>query len=149
MRWSCSETPPARSAFVVEQQPCMPNTPKRPLVLRTANKFCTRARLLVRLHDRNHRMEANIHIDRSGAPGPAAPRWGPGPHSQLTPCCLLQGPAEDARVRAECQQWRQERDLRGDSWCPQRSISIPGGCRLQQPPSASSLCPTASANSTF
>ncbi|NXJ03939.1 STAT2 protein, partial [Odontophorus gujanensis] len=55
-----------QSAFVVEQQPCMPNTPKRPLVLRTANKFCTRARLLVRLHDRNHRMEANIHIDRSG-----------------------------------------------------------------------------------
>ncbi|XP_065609953.1 signal transducer and activator of transcription 2-like isoform X1 [Cyrtonyx montezumae] len=53
-----------QSAFVVEQQPCMPNTPKRPLVLRTANKFCTRARLLVRLHDRNHRMEANIHIDR-------------------------------------------------------------------------------------
>lgn len=69
MGWSCSETPPpssACSAFVVEQQPCMPNTPKRPLVLRTANKFCTRARLLVRLHDRNHRMEANIHIDRSG-----------------------------------------------------------------------------------
>lgn len=42
----------------------MPNTPKRPLVLRTASKFCTRARLLVRLHDRNHRMEATIHIDR-------------------------------------------------------------------------------------
>ncbi|OXB53640.1 hypothetical protein ASZ78_004028 [Callipepla squamata] len=55
-----------QSAFVVEQQPCMPNTPKRPLVLRTTNKFCTRARLLVHLYDRNHRMEANIHIDRSG-----------------------------------------------------------------------------------
>lgn len=53
-----------QSAFVVEQQPSMPNTPKRPLVLRTASKFCTRARLLVRLHDRNHRMEAAIHIDR-------------------------------------------------------------------------------------
>ncbi|XP_035169095.1 signal transducer and activator of transcription 2, partial [Oxyura jamaicensis] len=53
-----------QSAFVVEQQPSMPNTPKRPLVLRTASKFCTRARLLVRLHDRNHRMEATIHIDR-------------------------------------------------------------------------------------
>ncbi|NXW59132.1 STAT2 protein, partial [Eurystomus gularis] len=51
-------------AFVVEQQPSMPNASKRPLVLRTASKFSTRARLLVRLHDRNHRMEAKIHIDR-------------------------------------------------------------------------------------
>ncbi|NXO57171.1 STAT2 protein, partial [Aramus guarauna] len=53
-----------KSAFVVEQQPNMPNTCKRPLVLRTASKFSARARLLVRLHDRNHRMEAKIHIDR-------------------------------------------------------------------------------------
>uniref|UniRef100_A0A674HHT4 Signal transducer and activator of transcription n=1 Tax=Taeniopygia guttata TaxID=59729 RepID=A0A674HHT4_TAEGU len=53
-----------RSAFVVEQQPSTPNAAKRPLVLRTAGKFSTRARLLVRLHDRNHRMEARIHIDR-------------------------------------------------------------------------------------
>ncbi|XP_058717048.1 LOW QUALITY PROTEIN: signal transducer and activator of transcription 2 [Poecile atricapillus] len=52
------------SAFVVEQQPSTPNPGKRPLVLRTASKFSTRARLLVRLHDRNHRMEAKIHIDR-------------------------------------------------------------------------------------
>ncbi|KAK2512380.1 signal transducer and activator of transcription 2 [Columba livia] len=51
-------------AFVVEQQPNMPNPCKRPLVLRTASKFSARARLLVRLHDRNHRMEAKIHIDR-------------------------------------------------------------------------------------
>ncbi|KAM6038748.1 signal transducer and activator of transcription 2 isoform 2-T2 [Theristicus caerulescens] len=51
-------------AFVVEQQPSMPNPCKRPLVLRTASKFSARARLLVRLHDRNHRMEAKIHIDR-------------------------------------------------------------------------------------
>ncbi|XP_064330401.1 signal transducer and activator of transcription 2 [Phalacrocorax carbo] len=51
-------------AFVVEQQPSMPNACKRPLVLRTASKFSARARLLVRLHDRNHRMEAKIHIDR-------------------------------------------------------------------------------------
>ncbi|OPJ69962.1 hypothetical protein AV530_008450 [Patagioenas fasciata monilis] len=42
----------------------MPNPCKRPLVLRTASKFSARARLLVRLHDRNHRMEAKIHIDR-------------------------------------------------------------------------------------
>ncbi|KAM6112221.1 signal transducer and activator of transcription 2 [Phoenicopterus ruber ruber] len=53
-----------QSAFIVEQQPSMPNACKRPLVLRTASKFSARARLLVRLHDRNHRMEAKIHIDR-------------------------------------------------------------------------------------
>ncbi|XP_055552571.1 signal transducer and activator of transcription 2 isoform X1 [Falco cherrug] len=53
-----------RRAFVVEQQPSMPNACKRPLVLRTTSKFSARARLLVRLHDRNHRMEAKIHIDR-------------------------------------------------------------------------------------
>ncbi|XP_061871708.1 signal transducer and activator of transcription 2 isoform X2 [Colius striatus] len=51
-------------AFVVEQQPSMPNACKRPLVLRTASKFSARARLLVRLQDRNHRMEAKIHMDR-------------------------------------------------------------------------------------
>ncbi|KAM6039209.1 signal transducer and activator of transcription 2 [Chlamydotis macqueenii] len=51
-------------AFVVEQQPSMPNACKRPLVLRTGSKFSARARLLVRLHDRNHHMEAKIHIDR-------------------------------------------------------------------------------------
>ncbi|KAF1406431.1 Signal transducer and activator of transcription 2, partial [Spheniscus magellanicus] len=56
-------------AFVVEQQPSMPNACKRPLVLRTASKFSVRARLLICLHDRNHRMEAKIHIDRSGPPG--------------------------------------------------------------------------------
>ncbi|NXB91288.1 STAT2 protein, partial [Vidua chalybeata] len=53
-----------KSAFVVEQQPSTPNAGERPLVLRTAGKFSSRARLLVRLHDRNHRMEAKIHIDR-------------------------------------------------------------------------------------
>ncbi|XP_064354736.1 signal transducer and activator of transcription 2 isoform X2 [Dromaius novaehollandiae] len=53
-----------QSAFVVELQPSMPTSGKRPLVLRTANKFSVRARLLVRLHDRNRRMEAKIYIDR-------------------------------------------------------------------------------------
>ncbi|XP_056370917.1 signal transducer and activator of transcription 2 [Oenanthe melanoleuca] len=53
-----------KSAFVVEQQPSTPNAGRRPLVLRTASKFSARARLLVRLHDRNHHMEARIHIDR-------------------------------------------------------------------------------------
>ncbi|NXY85098.1 STAT2 protein, partial [Alcedo cyanopectus] len=74
-RWGeCPHFPPPNpspappSAFVVEQQPSMPNAFKRPLVLRTASKFSARARLLVRLHDRNHRMEAKIHVDRSGRP---------------------------------------------------------------------------------
>lgn len=62
------DPPAAPSAFVVEQQPSMPNACKRPLVLRTTSKFSARARLLVRLHDRNHGMEASIHIDRSGPP---------------------------------------------------------------------------------
>ncbi|NXL68464.1 STAT2 protein, partial [Chordeiles acutipennis] len=62
------DPPGVPSAFVVEQQPNMPNAFKRPLVLRTTSKFSARARLLVRLHDRNHRMEAKIHIDRSGPP---------------------------------------------------------------------------------
>ncbi|XP_074990054.1 signal transducer and activator of transcription 2 [Calonectris borealis] len=53
-----------QSAFVVEQQPSMPNACKRPLVLRTASKFSARARLLIRLHDCNHDMEAKIYIDR-------------------------------------------------------------------------------------
>ncbi|XP_071585721.1 signal transducer and activator of transcription 2 isoform X2 [Heliangelus exortis] len=53
-----------QSAFVVEEQPCMPNPCKRPLVLRTTSKFSARARLLVHLHDRNHHMEVKIHIDR-------------------------------------------------------------------------------------
>ncbi|NXO46060.1 STAT3 protein, partial [Locustella ochotensis] len=57
-----------KSAFVVEQQPSTPNAGKRPLVLRTGSKFSSRARLLVRLHDRNHRMEAKIHIDRWDPP---------------------------------------------------------------------------------
>ncbi|NXA13910.1 STAT2 protein, partial [Sapayoa aenigma] len=65
-----------KSAFVVEQQPSTPNPCKRPLVLRTGSKFSARARLLVRLHDRNHHMEAKIHIDRSGPchEPPAHPR---------------------------------------------------------------------------
>ncbi|NXA96235.1 STAT2 protein, partial [Melanocharis versteri] len=69
-----------KSAFVVEQQPSTPNAAKRPLVLRTASKFSARARLLVRLHDRNHRMEAKIHIDRSPNLSPPAPQGYPEPH---------------------------------------------------------------------
>ncbi|NXY39320.1 STAT2 protein, partial [Pomatorhinus ruficollis] len=62
-----------KSAFVVEQQPSTPNAGKRPLVLRTGSKFSARARLLVKLHDRNHRMEAKIHIDRWAPPLPETP----------------------------------------------------------------------------
>ncbi|NXJ86939.1 STAT2 protein, partial [Trogon melanurus] len=58
-----------QSAFVVPPQPSMPNACKRPLVLRTGSTPPARARLLVRLHDRNHPMEAPPHIDRSGPPG--------------------------------------------------------------------------------
>ncbi|NXK15706.1 STAT2 protein, partial [Herpetotheres cachinnans] len=71
--WGSPDPPGAPRAFVVEQQPSTPNACKRPLVLRTASKFSARARLLVRLHDRNHRMEAKIHIDRSGPPGLSLP----------------------------------------------------------------------------
>ncbi|XP_008102199.1 signal transducer and activator of transcription 2 isoform X1 [Anolis carolinensis] len=53
-----------KSAFVVEIQPTMPYPCRRPLVLRTNQKFSVRARLLVKLMDRNHPMEAKIEIDR-------------------------------------------------------------------------------------
>ncbi|XP_067385659.1 signal transducer and activator of transcription 2 isoform X2 [Emydura macquarii macquarii] len=55
-----------RSAFVVEVQPIMsmpiPNC--RPLVLKTNSKFSVRARLLVKLQDRNHRLEVEIAMDK-------------------------------------------------------------------------------------
>uniref|UniRef100_A0A1D5RB61 Signal transducer and activator of transcription n=1 Tax=Macaca mulatta TaxID=9544 RepID=A0A1D5RB61_MACMU len=38
-------------AFVVETQPCMPQTPHRPLILKTGSKFTVRTRLLVRLQE--------------------------------------------------------------------------------------------------
>ncbi|XP_070596662.1 signal transducer and activator of transcription 2 isoform X2 [Erythrolamprus reginae] len=53
-----------RSAFVVEVQPKMPAPNKRPLVLRTNQKFSVRARLLVKLLDRNKPLAVNIDIDR-------------------------------------------------------------------------------------
>ncbi|XP_032994520.1 signal transducer and activator of transcription 2 [Lacerta agilis] len=56
-----------KSAFVVEIQPSMPLPNRRPLVLRTSNKFSVRARLLVKLLDRNHPMEVKIEIDRNAA----------------------------------------------------------------------------------
>ncbi|XP_061471161.1 signal transducer and activator of transcription 2 isoform X2 [Rhineura floridana] len=56
-----------KSAFVVEVQPHMPLPNHRPLVLKTSNKFSVRARLLVKLLDRNHPMEVQIEIDRNAA----------------------------------------------------------------------------------
>ncbi|XP_063149731.1 signal transducer and activator of transcription 2 isoform X2 [Candoia aspera] len=53
-----------KSAFVVEVQPKMPYPSQRPLVLKVNNKFSVRARLLVKLLDRNHSMEVKIDIDR-------------------------------------------------------------------------------------
>ncbi|XP_037739621.1 signal transducer and activator of transcription 2 isoform X4 [Chelonia mydas] len=53
-----------RSAFVVEIQPIMPFPNQRPLVLKTGSKFSVRARLLVKLQDRSHRLEAKIILDQ-------------------------------------------------------------------------------------
>uniref|UniRef100_A0A6J0SW30 Signal transducer and activator of transcription n=1 Tax=Pogona vitticeps TaxID=103695 RepID=A0A6J0SW30_9SAUR len=56
-----------KSAFVVESQPCMPFPNRRPLVLKTSQKFSVRVRLLVKLLDRNHSAEVKIEIDRDAA----------------------------------------------------------------------------------
>ncbi|XP_074917131.1 signal transducer and activator of transcription 2 [Chelonoidis abingdonii] len=53
-----------RSAFVVEIQPIMPFPNRRPLVLKTGSKFSVRARLLVKLQDRSHRLEVKIVLDQ-------------------------------------------------------------------------------------
>ncbi|XP_050781523.1 signal transducer and activator of transcription 2 isoform X5 [Gopherus flavomarginatus] len=53
-----------RSAFVVEIQPIMPFPNRRPLVLKTGSKFSVRARLLVKLQDRSHRLEVKIILDQ-------------------------------------------------------------------------------------
>nr|XP_048688364.1 signal transducer and activator of transcription 2 isoform X5 [Caretta caretta] len=51
-------------AFVVEIQPIMPFPNQRPLVLKTGSKFSVRARLLVKLQDQSHRLEAKIILDQ-------------------------------------------------------------------------------------
>ncbi|XP_053154250.1 signal transducer and activator of transcription 2 isoform X2 [Hemicordylus capensis] len=56
-----------KSALVVEIQPTMPYPNRRPLVLKTSQKFSVRARLLVKLLDRNQPMEVQIEIDRDSA----------------------------------------------------------------------------------
>ncbi|KAM6154637.1 signal transducer and activator of transcription 2 isoform 1-T2 [Erethizon dorsatum] len=52
-------------AFVVEKQPCMPQTPHRPLILKTGSKFTVRTRLLVRLQEGNELLTAEVSIDRT------------------------------------------------------------------------------------
>ncbi|XP_012390116.1 signal transducer and activator of transcription 2 isoform X1 [Orcinus orca] len=52
-------------AFVVETQPCMPQTPHRPLILKTGSKFTVRTRLLVRLQEGNESLTAEVSIDRN------------------------------------------------------------------------------------
>nr|KAF6370720.1 signal transducer and activator of transcription 2 [Myotis myotis] len=51
-------------AFVVETQPCMPQTPHRPLILRTGSKFTVRTRLLVRLQEGSESLTAEVFIDK-------------------------------------------------------------------------------------
>uniref|UniRef100_A0A8C6Q9Q5 Signal transducer and activator of transcription n=1 Tax=Nannospalax galili TaxID=1026970 RepID=A0A8C6Q9Q5_NANGA len=50
-------------AFVVETQPCMPQTVGRPLILKTGSKFTVRTRLLVRLQEGNVSLTAEVFID--------------------------------------------------------------------------------------
>uniref|UniRef100_A0A8D1X1U8 Signal transducer and activator of transcription n=1 Tax=Sus scrofa TaxID=9823 RepID=A0A8D1X1U8_PIG len=52
-------------AFIVETQPCMPQTPHRPLILKTGSKFTVRTRLLVRLQEGNESLTAEVSIDRN------------------------------------------------------------------------------------
>ncbi|KAF4010459.1 hypothetical protein G4228_001547 [Cervus hanglu yarkandensis] len=51
-------------AFVVENQPCMPQTLHRPLILKTGSKFTVRTRLLVRLQEGNESLTAEVSVDR-------------------------------------------------------------------------------------
>ncbi|XP_005397367.1 PREDICTED: signal transducer and activator of transcription 2 [Chinchilla lanigera] len=52
-------------AFVVEKQPCMPQTPHRPLIIKTGSKFTVRTRLLVRLQEGSESLTAEVSIDRN------------------------------------------------------------------------------------
>ncbi|XP_036107526.1 signal transducer and activator of transcription 2 isoform X2 [Molossus molossus] len=52
-------------AFVVETQPCMPQTLHRPLILRTGSKFTVRTRLLVRLQEGSESLTAEVFVDRN------------------------------------------------------------------------------------
>lgn len=54
-------------AFVVETQPCMPQTPHRPLILKTGCKFTVRTRLLVRLQEGCKLLTTEAFIDRNSS----------------------------------------------------------------------------------
>ncbi|XP_029398461.1 signal transducer and activator of transcription 2 isoform X3 [Mus pahari] len=57
-------------SFVVETQPCMPQTLHRPLILKTGSKFTVRTRLLVRLQEGSESFKAEVSVDRnSDLPG--------------------------------------------------------------------------------
>ncbi|XP_043823245.1 signal transducer and activator of transcription 2 isoform X2 [Dromiciops gliroides] len=53
------------SAFIVESQPQMLLPIKRPLVLKTGNKFSVQTRLLVRLQDANEPLTVHVSIDQN------------------------------------------------------------------------------------
>lgn len=52
-------------AFVVETQPCMPQTSHRPLIIKTGTKFTARTRLLVRLQEGSESLTVEVFIDRN------------------------------------------------------------------------------------
>uniref|UniRef100_A0A8C4ND30 Uncharacterized protein n=1 Tax=Eptatretus burgeri TaxID=7764 RepID=A0A8C4ND30_EPTBU len=52
------------SAFVLEQQPCMPTHPQRPLVLKTSVQFTAKIRLLVKLPELNYQLKVKACIDK-------------------------------------------------------------------------------------
>ncbi|XP_068935562.1 signal transducer and activator of transcription 2 isoform X2 [Petaurus breviceps papuanus] len=53
------------SAFIVESQPQMLLPLKRPLVLKTGNRFSVQTRLLVRLQDSNEPLTVHVTIDKN------------------------------------------------------------------------------------
>ncbi|XP_067880742.1 signal transducer and activator of transcription 1-like isoform X1 [Heterodontus francisci] len=59
-----------KSAFVVENQPCMPVQSKMPLVLRTSSQFSVKPRLLVKLPEvGNHLIKVKACIDKNSPNG--------------------------------------------------------------------------------
>ncbi|XP_056653853.1 signal transducer and activator of transcription 2 isoform X2 [Monodelphis domestica] len=53
------------SAFIVESQPQMLLPIKRPLIIKTGNKFSVQTRLLVRLQDGNESLTVRVSIDKN------------------------------------------------------------------------------------
>uniref|UniRef100_A0A4W3I9R9 Signal transducer and activator of transcription n=1 Tax=Callorhinchus milii TaxID=7868 RepID=A0A4W3I9R9_CALMI len=53
-----------KSAFVVENQPCMAPQTKMPLLLKTSTQFTVKPRLLVKLPELNHLMKVRACIDK-------------------------------------------------------------------------------------